>query len=407
MTAKLPPPAPANPLAVPRAPLLPPTTRSRAALGLASAAAERRFALQVCAACAAVQYPPREVCLACLGHHLPWRDVPREGRVLATTTIRISADPYFRTRTPWRIGTVRLACGPVVVAHLHGDVAPGASVRMTLRLDKSGQGVMLAMPAEDSANMQDDPQLREMTCDPRGRRVLVTDGRSAAGQAIAAALQAAGAREVFLGVAEPWRPLLGRDRLAGSAVDLDCTDEDSVRRCAASLGGRVEILVNTALHVRPGGISAGTSMATARAEMECAYFGPLRLARHFGPALRARAADGTHPACAWVGLASVYGLAANPAFGGFSAAQAAALSLLQSLRAELRPIRVLRVLTGPVDDEWHQANPPPKVSPAALAAAVVGALRDGLEQVAVGDVAQDFLARFRDNPDTLARELAG
>ena len=141
--------------------------------------------------------------------------------------------------------------------------------------------------------------------------------------------------------------------------------------------------------------------------MEIAYFGPMRLAQHFGPALRSRAADGALPACAWVNILSVAALAAQPAMGGFSASQAAALSLSQTLRAELRPIRVLNALVGPTEDEWHQHLPAPKVAPAVLARAVVGALRQGLEQIAVGDVAQDTLARWNDNPDLLARELAG
>ena len=41
---------------------LPPAARGRVALGLTAAAAEGRFALQVCADCGAVQYPPREAC---------------------------------------------------------------------------------------------------------------------------------------------------------------------------------------------------------------------------------------------------------------------------------------------------------------------------------------------------------
>lgn len=389
-----------DPLAVPRAVLLPPGQRSRAALGLAAAAAEGRFALQLCLACGAAQYPPRAVCGACLGEHLVWRDVPRGGELLAETTVRVSADPYFRARTPWRSGAVRLDCGPVVIAHLHRDVAVGGRVRLGLHLDRAGQGVMVAMPAEGGAEMADDPQLRELGCDPRGRRVLITDARHPLGRAMASALVAAGAREVFCGVAEPWRPLA--PGLAGSTVELDITDETSVARCAAALGGRVEIVINTALHRRPDG-----GIAEARAAMESACFGPLRLARHFGPALRARAAEGAHPACAWASVAAIDGLAPRPGYRAFAAAQAAGLSVLAGLRHELRPIRVLCALVGPIDDDWHQAEPPPKLAPAAVATAMVAALRDGLERVAIGEVAQDFLARWRDDPDILARERAG
>jgi NAD(P)-dependent dehydrogenase (short-subunit alcohol dehydrogenase family) len=263
---------------------------------------------------------------------------------------------------------------------------------------------MLALPETEMADEADDTTMREMSCDPRDRRVLVTNGRSAVGQAVTRALVAAGAT-VLVGIADAWRPFAPVD--GADAIDLDITDTDSVRRAAAEFGGRVEIVVNTAMHVRPGGIIGRGDVVTARDEMEIGYFGLMRLAQAFGPALRFRGADGTHAACAWVNLLSVHGLVSAPAWGGFSAAQAAALSLTQTLRAELRPggIRVVTLFVGPLDDEWHQSMPPPKVSPAAIGTAIVRALRDGVEEVAVGDVAQDIVARWRDDPDILAREM--
>ncbi|HEV2334406.1 MAG TPA: short-chain dehydrogenase, partial [Stellaceae bacterium] len=87
--------------------------------------------------------------------------------------------------------------------------------------------------------------------------------------------------------------------------------------------------------------------------------------------------------------------------------EAAALSAAQSLRAELRAggVRVMNVFAGPIDSEWYQSVPPPKVAPAALAAAVVDGLRRGLEEVFVGDVAQDIRARLAVNPKAVEREL--
>ena len=403
---RLAPPGPRDPLALTPAPLMPPEARSREAIGLAAAAALGQFMLQVCDECDLVQYPPRAVCAACLGVGLRWREVASGGALLARTTIRIAADPYFRTRTPWPIGTVQLDCGPQVVAHLHGDAA--GRVRMVLKLDKAGQGVMLALPEQDTPDMHDDPAWRELTADPRGRRVLVTDGRTALGQAMARGLLAAGARTVFAGIAEPWRPFDAAGlRMAGiETVALDLTDQDSVHRMAASLGGRVEICINTALHLRPAGVLA-QGMVEAREAMELNYLGALRLAQALGPAMRARAADGEYPAVAWVNLISAHALAAPGAFGGAAVAQAAALALAQSLRPALRPLRVVNALIGPIDDEWHQALPPPKLALAAIAAAVVRALRDGIEDLAIGDIAQDILARWADNPAILVRDMPG
>ena len=406
MTAPLPPRRPGDPLARTPDPLLPPAARSREALALAVHAGRGRFALQVCAACGAVQYPPREACHECLAADLPWRDVPPGGTVLAVTTTRISADPYFRRRTPWRSGLVALDCGPAVVAHLHGDVAAGDRTRLALRLDKSGQAVMLAMPAQDTPHMHDDLQLREMTADPKGRRILVTDGRAAVGQEVARALLAAGAAQVFLGIADAWKPFPGQAALPGDPIALDLTDAASVREAAAEFGGRIDIVVNTSLHIRPGDVLARGDTVRAREEMELAFFGPMRLAQALGPALRARAADGPYAPCAWADILSIAALAPLPGYAANAAAQAAALSLSHSLRRELRPLRVLTAFVGPIDDAWHEALPPPKLAPAALAAGLVRALREGLEEVVLGDIAQDVMNRWTDNPSLLARELA-
>jgi NAD(P)-dependent dehydrogenase (short-subunit alcohol dehydrogenase family) len=126
------------------------------------------------------------------------------------------------------------------------------------------------------------------------------------------------------------------------------------------------------------------------------------------PALQGRAADGVTHASAWVNLLSIYALSNFPSHGTYSASKAAAYSLSQCLRAEMRPsgIRVVHVFPGPIDDEWNQNMPPPKLSPEALASAVIKALRDGTEDVYPGDVAQEWLQRWRDNPKVLEREIA-
>ena len=44
--------------------------------------------------------------------------------------------------------------------------------------------VFIATPEEEVPNMADDRQLREMTRDPKYRKVLITDGKSELGQAM-------------------------------------------------------------------------------------------------------------------------------------------------------------------------------------------------------------------------------
>jgi NAD(P)-dependent dehydrogenase (short-subunit alcohol dehydrogenase family)/uncharacterized OB-fold protein len=402
-----------NPVLRTRLPTLPPGARSRIALGLTAAAAEGRFALQVCRDCGAVQYPPREACQACLSIRLDWRAQDGAGELLADTVLHHSNDLFFRERLPWRLGLVRLDAGPAVVAHLHGDVPPApARVRVTARLDRAGQAVLVALPGKETPNMADDRNLREFTCDPKFRKILVTDGKTAVGQALVKALAAAGADLIWVGNTEPWKKFAGFEALAGlpqvTLLPLDVTDSKSVREIAAEIGGKVDILVNNAEYHRAFGIGNRPGVETARAEMDVNYFGLLRLAQEFGPAMRSRGADGQSSAVAWVNLLSIYALANFPPHGTFSASKAAAHSLAQCLRAEMRPagVRVVNVFPGPIDDEWNQLVLPPKVAPEALARAVVSALRDGVEDVYPGDVAQEWLERWRENPKALERELS-
>ncbi len=260
--------------------------------------------------------------------------------------------------------------------------------------------------------MADDKMLREMTSDPKFRKVLVTDGKTAVGQAIVRALVKAGADLVWVGHAEPWKQFGGLDDITAlpqvALVPLDLTNGRSVTELAGAIGGKVDIVVNNAEVHRTFGIGSRRGTDVAKAEMDINYFGLLRLAQEFGPALKGRSADGTTSATAWVNLLSIYALSNFPPHGTFSASKAAAYSLAQCLRAEMRPagIRVVNLFPGPIDDEWNQHTPPPKLAPAALASAIVKALREGVEDVYPGDVAQEWLERWRDNPKVLERELA-
>jgi len=402
-----------NPVLRTRLPTLPPGARSRVALGLTAAAALGRFELQQCRDCGAVQYPPREACQRCLSVNLRWKTQSGDGELLADTVLHHSNDLFFRERLPWRLGFVKLDCGPTVVAHLHGSIKNvPEKVKVRAMLDRAGQAVLVALPDKETPNMADDRQLREFTCDPKFRKVLITDGKSAVGQYLTKSFAKAGADLIWVGHAEPWKRFPGFNELQKisqvTLVPLDVTDSNNVREVAAEIGGKVDILVNNAEHHRAFGIGNRPGVETARAEMDVNYFGLLRLAQEFGPALRSRGADGQSSAVAWVNLLSVYALANFPPHGTFSASKAAAYSLAQCLRAEMRPsgVRVVNVFPGPIDDEWNQLLPPPKVAAAALAGAVVKALQDGIEDLYPGDVAQEWLARWRDNPKALEKELS-
>ena len=392
-------------------PTLPPGARSRKAIAFSTAAAEGRLALQTCTECGHVIYPAHEVCPKCWSMNLEWQDIADGGELVSETTLRTSVNTYFRERMPWRVGTVRLDAGPMALAHIHGDVGEYERVKIIARTDKSGQGVLMALPEKETANMADDKQLRELTCDPKHRRVLVTDGRTELGQCTVAALTTAGAAKIFVGIAENWRPYEGSAELAAvSGVEimpLDVTDTISVNELAGEIGGKTDILINTAEYVRPGSAMQRDGILTARDEMETNYFGLMRLIQAFGPGMCGRGADGDNSACAWVNLLSVYALSNWQVYGTTTASQAAAYSLSQCLRGEFAGsgVKVVNVLFGPLEESWRQPLPPPKVTPQRLADTVVNALQQGIEYVTLGPVAEDIVRRFKDDPFVLEREL--
>ena len=418
MAAPLAKPKRKNPILRTRVPMLPPVPRSRISLGLTAGAARGAFELQVCRDCHAIQYPPREACRVCLSDRLDWTPQPGGGELVAHTTLRHAMENYFRERLPWRLGIARLDRAgpheaPSLIVHVHGDCPPPpCRVRIRAMLDRAGQGVLLALPEKDTPHMSDDPQMRELTCDPKFRKVLVTDGKSPVGQAVVRAMIAAGSDLVWAGEAAPWKKIPGFDEIRAlpevTPVELDVTNPDSVRNCAGQIGHKVDILVNTAEQHRAYAIGDRRGTENARAEMEINYFGLLRLAQEFGPAMQARGADTETNAVAWVNILSIFALANQPDQSTFSASKAAALSLAQAMRAGMQRsgVRVVNLFPGPLDVEWNQELRPPKVTPAALARAIVGALQGGAEDVYPGDVARDWYERWRTDPKVLEREIA-
>jgi len=188
--------------------------------------------------------------------------------------------------------------------------------------------------------MADDRQLREMTCDPKFRKVLVTDAKTRSDRLWSR--RSWRRAPIWSGPATPNRGRRppGFDRLSTikqvALVPLDLTNSRAVKDLAGEIGGRVDILINTADHHRNFGIAARDGVETARAEMDMNYFGLLRLAQEFAPAMRARGADGQSSAVAWVNLLSVFALSNFPPHGPIRPRRRA-LSLAQCLRAELGP----------------------------------------------------------------------
>ncbi|MEP6785981.1 MAG: SDR family NAD(P)-dependent oxidoreductase [Sphingomonadales bacterium] len=401
MTAR-PPREAMDPLARKKIRHLSPASRSRAMHAMSARAAQGRFVLQVCADCGKATYPPRDACPACWGD-LAWQDCAGGARVLCETTIHASTDLYFRDHLPWRMGKVALDAGPVAIVHLHRDLAADDRATVRLMLDRGGNAALFALPPPGVFDMAD-PQMREFIIPVSGKTVLVSDARSAIGLAVVQALHAAGAGLIVAGLTPPARATDASNSILSlegvQPLPLDVADNDSVTEALSKIGGPLDIVINTARHVRSGGVSVHGNLVEQRRALDVAAIGFSRLAHACAPMLAGR------PHGAFVDILSSDALSSSANYAAFAAAEAARHSLLQTFRHEMRStgVRVMSVFTGPVDDEHHQSVPPPKVAPARLAASIIEALLQGREQTCVGDVASDAMARWLADPALYVRE---
>lgn len=401
-----------SPLDRSRQVILPPHARSRKAHHLTQAAAEGRFALLQCCECKTFVAPAHECCPSCLSGDFTLQDAATGGTVLSLTTAEVPFLNYFRERGPWRVALIKLECGPTVLAHAHFACVEEGKVRMSLKLDKAGQAVFYAAPEGSEQTYLEDPQWRELIADPLHRRILITDGRNPVTAHLVKALLAAGARKIFVGVPDIWKPFPLANELAKhdkvDIVPLDLRSERSVFDLSRTHAARTEILINTADHIRPGGYLDPGQLSHAADSMDVVAMGLMRLATHFGPVMASRGADGDVGAVAWVNLLSIYAQTPATVFAGYSMAHAAALNLSYSLRAELRRggIRMMNVFSGATDSEWVQTMPQPRVSGSVLSRAILDGLKRGLEDLHVGPVAQDIQERLRSNPKATEYEIA-
>lgn len=92
--------------------------------------------LQRCVDCGRAQYPPREVCVACLSDALVWESADSlPARVLARSVLHHSNEPRFRPRLPLTCGLVQFVAGPVAVCFLAEAAVPGDTVQVRVGAD--------------------------------------------------------------------------------------------------------------------------------------------------------------------------------------------------------------------------------------------------------------------------------
>ena len=205
----------------------------------------------------------------------------------------------------------------------------------------------------------------------QGAAALVTGANRGLGAAIAQALLDSGAK--VYGAARDTETITNPNV---TPVQLDVTNADNIANAAHACGD-VSIVVNNAGILRSSASLAPGAIDAARAEMETNFFGPLRVAQAFTPVLRDNGGG------ALVNVLSVLSFVSMPQGATYSASKAAAWSLTNALRIELRRqgTLVVAVHAGFIDTDMATGVDAEKVSPQSVASQIVTALEAGAEEV--------------------------
>ncbi|PSB49116.1 SDR family oxidoreductase [Chamaesiphon polymorphus] len=184
-------------------------------------------------------------------------------------------------------------------------------------------------------------------------------------------------------------------------IELDVTNPQSVAAAAAKCAD-VSLLINNAGTSLNHGIISAPDLDAAKAEMDVNYFGMASMCRAFAPILKQQG-GGTI-----VNILSLLGKVNLPFSGSYSASKAAAISMTQSVRAELaaQNTLVVGVMPGTVDTDLAKAWPDPKVAPAEVARAAVQAVVEQQEDVYPGEQAAQVSVQLLTDPKGVEKYMA-
>ena len=208
---------------------------------------------------------------------------------------------------------------------------------------------------------------------------FVTGANRGLGLAFAKALLAGGARKVYAAARDP-----GSVTLPGvTPIRLDVTSLDEIAAAARECGD-VDLLVNNAGIARGRGFLAPDSVEGARAELETNYFGPLLVSRAFAPIL-ARNGGG-----AILNVLSVLSWVSLPTSATYGASKAAAWSLTNGLRNELRAqgTQVLALHVGYMDTDMTARIDAPKSRPEDVVKLTLETLEAGGEETLADELSR-------------------
>jgi NAD(P)-dependent dehydrogenase (short-subunit alcohol dehydrogenase family) len=232
-----------------------------------------------------------------------------------------------------------------------------------------------------------------------GSVAFVTGANRGLGKALVSALVQAGAAKVYAAARD--EKTLSADSSRVVPLALDTTKPEQIA-AAVKKANDVTLLINNA-----GALTSYDVLATSQADFDADFrtnvHGTLAVIKAFLPVLE-RAPSGATV----VNILSLTSLASFPTLGGYSASKAAAYSVTQALRPQLKTkhIDLLAVLPGPIDTDMVKALPMPKASPGDTAQGVLAGIARGEEEIFPDPMARQMGALWNRSHKEFERAFA-
>ncbi len=219
-----------------------------------------------------------------------------------------------------------------------------------------------------------------------GKTALVSGSNRGIGKAVLKELIAQGVAKVYAGSrdVENLADLQSEYGEKIVPVQLDVTDAKSIAAAAEKIGA-VDILINNAGVLVPGGATGANSAESLQENLNTNLFGTINVTN----SLLDGFVNQGHGAI--VNISSVAGLAHVPMVGSYSVSKAAVHNFTQGLRAELMAsnISVIGVYPGPIDTDMMAGADLDKESPENVASIIVNGIENGIEDLFPDPVSEE------------------
>jgi NAD(P)-dependent dehydrogenase (short-subunit alcohol dehydrogenase family) len=235
-----------------------------------------------------------------------------------------------------------------------------------------------------------------------GSIALVTGANRGLGLNFVEALIDFGAAKVYAAARDiaTLDPLV--DKFAGlvAPLALDVTDQAEVEAAAAAAGD-VTLLINNAGALDQHGLLEADDLSGFEWEMAVNVYGLARMCRAFAPIIEANAANAAGGAI--TNMLSVASLISFPPFGTYAATKAAAMSLTDCLRYELREkgVEVFGVYAGFIDTDMLDNVAADKTAPAEIARNTMRGMEAGDINIDTDERANMVRPGLRNDPEAV------